>query len=100
LSGILKRKPDIPVYVHRNWNNPHSFKGFVVPEKNRVEVQNGKECPKLADGLYVTSSHFSPDYGSIFEHACFLRAGTVDVLITGCCHPGLDVFLDERLRGV
>jgi 7,8-dihydropterin-6-yl-methyl-4-(beta-D-ribofuranosyl)aminobenzene 5'-phosphate synthase len=95
LPGILAENPDIPVYVHRDWDRPHVFKGHVVPRNNRVDLQGGRACPELAAGLHVTNSLFSADYGGIFEHACLVRTGAAEILITGCCHPGLDAFLDE-----
>lgn len=95
LPGLLEENPDIPVYLHRDWDKPHSFKGYVVPPKNRVDVQGAREYPELAAGLCITNCHFSADYGSIYEQACFIRSGAIDILITGCCHPGLDAFLDE-----
>lgn len=96
LAGILDRNPRIPVYVHRDWDRPHSFKGFTVPEANRVTVDGGRAYPELASGLYLTSSTHSGDYGGIYEHACVITTGSNDIMITGCCHPGLEVFLDER----
>jgi 7,8-dihydropterin-6-yl-methyl-4-(beta-D-ribofuranosyl)aminobenzene 5'-phosphate synthase len=99
LPGLLEENPDLPIYVHKDWDEPHSFKGFVVPRRNRVEVGSGGELPELGPGLLLTSSHFSTDYGAIYEQACCVQTQSASVLITGCCHPGLDVFLDELAGG-
>lgn len=95
LAGVLERNPRIPIYVHRDWDAPNSFKGLSVPVGNRVDLERGRACPELAPGLEVTDSYLSRDYGGIHEQACVVRTGSAEILITGCCHPGLDVFLEE-----
>jgi 7,8-dihydropterin-6-yl-methyl-4-(beta-D-ribofuranosyl)aminobenzene 5'-phosphate synthase len=98
LPGLLEENPELPVYVHEDWDRPHSFKGFVVPRANRVQVRNGTELAELGPGLLLTRSHFSTDYGGIYEHACCIQTESALILVTGCCHPGLDAFLDDLDR--
>ncbi len=65
-AGILDRHPDVPVYVHRDWDEPQSFSSFRVLEANRVDVDGGRECTEIAEGLHLTECHRSVDYGEFF----------------------------------
>ena len=96
LPGILREHEAVPVYVHKDWDEPASFKGFQVPKRNRVTLKNGRECTEICSGLHVTPSHFSSDYGGVYEHACFLEAKDSFILLCGCCHAGLNTFLRDR----
>jgi 7,8-dihydropterin-6-yl-methyl-4-(beta-D-ribofuranosyl)aminobenzene 5'-phosphate synthase len=95
LPGLLAQNPDLAVYVHEKWDEPYRFKGFAVPLQNRVTIPGGEKVPEWGEGLIVTGTYFSHDYGGIYEQACSIFTESSLVLITGCCHPGLDVFLDE-----
>ncbi|MFW9881977.1 MAG: hypothetical protein ACFFG0_53620, partial [Candidatus Thorarchaeota archaeon] len=46
--------------------------------------------------IYITNACISPDYGGIYEQACYLKANDSFILISGCCHPGLNNFLKDR----
>lgn len=96
LPGILKENNNVPVYIHKDWHKPASFKGFQVPKTNQVIIDEPREITEIVSGIYLTSSILSPDYGGVYEHACFIDAGNSYILLCGCCHPGLNAFLDER----
>lgn len=96
LPGILKDNPDIPVYIHKDWDEPASYKGFQVPQKNRVVVETGKKYKEQSPEILITPSHWAPDYGGVYEHACFIKANEKYILLVGCCHPGLNQFLEDR----
>jgi 7,8-dihydropterin-6-yl-methyl-4-(beta-D-ribofuranosyl)aminobenzene 5'-phosphate synthase len=98
LPGILQENKMIPVYVHKDWDRKVSFMGFQVPEKNKRIVNQGGELSEISNNIILTDPHHSNDYGGIDEHACYLKnveKGSY-ILITGCCHPGLINFLNER----
>ncbi len=98
LPGILKENDDIPVYVNKDWDNPVSFQGKRIPKKNLVVNNEARECEDITSGIYLTNSHFSSDYGRIYEHACYIDTGNSYILICGCCHPGLTTFLQDRTQ--
>ncbi|MHA1491180.1 MAG: MBL fold metallo-hydrolase [Promethearchaeota archaeon] len=95
LPGILKENDKIPVYIHKDWDAPASFKGFQVPKKNRIVVKKAKEIIDIP-GIFVTNSYLAPDYGGVYEHACFIKTNNAFILLCGCCHPGLNKFLKDR----
>lgn len=96
LPGILKQNKDMPVYVHKQWNIPVSYKGIPIPPKNMVINQNARECVEIVNGLFLTNSYLSSDYGGIHEHAAYIQYENSVILICGCCHPGLNTFLYDR----
>jgi len=96
LPGILQENNDVPVYVHKHWNIPGNYKGFPIPQKNMIINQNARECVEFTDGLFLTNSYLSSDCGGIHEHASFIRSDSSIILICGCCHPGLNKFLNDR----
>ena len=96
LPGILHENREIPVFVHKDWNKPASFKGFQVPIENRVEVQNAGQIKELSPNIYLTNSYYSADYSGVYEHASYIKASDSYILLCGCCHPGLNLFLQER----
>lgn len=96
LPGILRENEDIPVYIHKDWDRPASFKGFQVPSINRVVIQKARELNEVTSHLFITNSYHSSDYGGIYEHACYIKAENSYILLCGCCHPGLNRFLEDR----
>lgn len=96
LPGILRENRDIPVYIHKDWDRPASFKGFQVPPTNRVVIQKARELTEVTSHLFITNSYHSSDYGGIYEHACYIKAENSYILLCGCCHPGLNRFLEDR----
>jgi metal-dependent hydrolase (beta-lactamase superfamily II) len=61
-----------------------------------VIIEKGREIKELTQGILLTNSLWSSDYGGIHEHACFIKTASSYILITGCCHPGLNAILKER----
>lgn len=96
LPGILQENNDVPVYVHKHWNVPVNYKGISIPQKNIVKIQNARECVEFTDNLFLTNSYLSSDYGGIHEHASYIQSDNSVILICGCCHPGLNKFLNDR----
>jgi 7,8-dihydropterin-6-yl-methyl-4-(beta-D-ribofuranosyl)aminobenzene 5'-phosphate synthase len=96
LSAIMRDNPNIPVYVHKYWNNPVRHIGNPIPPKNIRMIQEGRKLEELGAHIYVTNCYQSQDYGGIYEQACYLEAEDSFILICGCSHPGLNVFLDDR----
>ena len=96
LPGILKRKNDVPVYVHKYWDRPVSSQGIDVPRENRIVINEARECREISKGIFVTNALLSRDYGGIHEQACFIKADNSYILLCGCCHPGISAFLNER----
>jgi 7,8-dihydropterin-6-yl-methyl-4-(beta-D-ribofuranosyl)aminobenzene 5'-phosphate synthase len=97
LPGILEINKNVPVYVHKHWQIRSRYRGRSIPSKNLVINQNARECTEMTKGLFLTNSHLSPDYGGIHEHACFVQSKDSVILICGCCHPGLNKFLEDRI---
>jgi 7,8-dihydropterin-6-yl-methyl-4-(beta-D-ribofuranosyl)aminobenzene 5'-phosphate synthase len=98
LPGILNENPNVPVYIHKDWDKPASFKGIQVPKANQKVVRQGRELKELCPGLYITNSFLAPDYGGVYEQAIYVKGEKEIVLICGCCHPGLNIFLKERQK--
>ncbi len=96
LPGILKENPNVPIYVHREWNSSTAHRGDKIPKVNQVIIQEARELKEIATGLFITNCYQSSDYGGIFEHGCFVEAQDSYVLVCGCCHPGLNLFLQDR----
>ena len=96
LSVITRGNPNVPVYVHKYWNNPVRHIGNPIPPKNIKMIQEGRKLEELEAFIYVTNCYQSKDYGGIYEQACFIDAGDSLILICGCSHPGLNVFIDDR----
>jgi 7,8-dihydropterin-6-yl-methyl-4-(beta-D-ribofuranosyl)aminobenzene 5'-phosphate synthase len=96
LSAITRENLSVPVYVHKYWNNPVRHIGEPVPPKNIRMIQEGKKLDELGAPIYVTNCYQSQDYGGIYEQACYIDAGDSFILVCGCSHPGLNVFLDDR----
>ncbi|TFG06058.1 MAG: MBL fold metallo-hydrolase [Promethearchaeota archaeon] len=96
LPGILRKNNSIPVHVNKDWNVPVSFQGKRIPEKNLRINDNAREVKEITNGIYLTNSYFSSDYGKIYEHACYIKTDNSFILLCGCCHPGLNNFLKDR----
>ncbi|TFF99030.1 MAG: MBL fold metallo-hydrolase [Promethearchaeota archaeon] len=96
LPGILKGNNDIPVYVHKMWDTKVSFKGFQVPKNNKKIISTPRTLDEISSDIFITDVHHSQDYGGIQEHACYIKAKNSYILISGCCHPGLNIFLQDR----
>jgi len=96
LLGLLPEKPDLPVYIHKKWERSISFKGMEIPEKNKVYVHKPGPQKGLPDSVLFTDVFLSRDYGGIFEQAVYLRLRNSCILICGCSHPGLNLFLAQR----
>ena len=95
LSGILKDNPDVPVYVHKYWKKPVKKIGESFPHKNMIFVEQGGVIKELGENIYITNAYRSPDYGGIYEQACYIKTKDSLILISGCCHPGLNDFLKD-----
>jgi len=98
LPGILQENETIPVYVHKDWDRKVSFMGFQVPVKNKRIINHGGKLSQISNKIIITNPHYSNDYGGIDEHACYVKNEQKNsyILITGCCHPGLTTFLNDR----
>jgi 7,8-dihydropterin-6-yl-methyl-4-(beta-D-ribofuranosyl)aminobenzene 5'-phosphate synthase len=98
LSAITRENLSVPVYVHKYWENPVRHIGDPVPQNNMRMIQEGRRLEELDALIYVTNCYQSQDYGGIYEQACYIDAGDSLILICGCSHPGLNVFLDDRAK--
>lgn len=96
LPAILRNNEDLPVYVHKYWEKPVRQKGSSVPSKNKIVIEKGRLLKELGKEIYITNAYMSPDYGGIYEQACYVRIKGAYILICGCCHPGLFNFLNDR----
>ncbi len=92
---LIERNPNLPVFVHKDWNKPHSFKGKHIPESNLKIIKKGRNVSEVSKSLFLTNSFYSSDYSGIYEHAIILLWDEKVILITGCCHPGLITFLND-----
>lgn len=95
LPAILQDNPNIPIYVNKDWDKRHTFKGMKIPRKNKRILTEGRQLNEIDTRLYATNSIHSFDYGRIYEHALWIVTDNNIVLITGCCHPGLDKFIAD-----
>ena len=98
LPGILRENENIPIYVNKYWETYVSFQGRGIPKKNLVVNKVARECEEITSGIYLTNTHFSSDYGRIYEHACYIDTKNSFILLCGCCHPGLNLFLKDRTQ--
>jgi len=96
INSILSKNEDIPIYVHKFWSKPVRFRGTNLPEFNLMVNDKARECKELTNGIFLTNTHSSGDYGGIYEHACYVQIDSSYILICGCCHPGLKKFLSDR----
>lgn len=96
VQAILDENEDVPVYVHVDWGRPHSFKGGAIPGKNLVVIEQPRALSELQGGIFLTGSSRSSDYGGIYEQACWITTKSTRVLLTGCSHPGLNLFLTAQ----
>lgn len=96
LGGILKYNPNVPVYVHKYWKKPVKKIGDSFPRKNMISVEKGGVINDIGNNIYITNAYKSPDYGGIYEQACYIKTEDSFILICGCCHPGLTNFLKDR----
>ena len=96
LPYILKHNVNIPVYIHKDWEKAASFKGFQVPQKNKIVIQRARQLKEITSKIFLTNSYYSSDYGGVYEHACYIKANDSYILLCGCCHPGLNRFLKDR----
>ncbi|MBD3352529.1 MAG: MBL fold metallo-hydrolase [Candidatus Lokiarchaeota archaeon] len=95
LPAILKDNNDVDIYIHKDWNKRHTFKGMKIPKKNAKILDKGRQLKEIDKQIYASNSLHSFDYGSIYEHALWIRTEKNIILITGCCHPGLDDFIND-----
>jgi len=96
LAILLKDNPNLLVYVNKDWDKKISYKGKKIPSKNKKIIMNGRKMDELNSNLFITDTYYSPDYGGVYEHACYLKKKNHLILICGCCHPGLNKFLKNR----
>ena len=96
LSIILENNIKLPVYVHKYWEKPVRHKGEPIPPENKRIIEQGRLLEELEEELYITNAYMSPDYGGIYEQACYIKAKDSYILICGCSHPGLISFLNDR----
>jgi len=78
LSYVLEKRPGIPVYVPAGWKKGENF----------IEVPDFQE---ISPGVYSTGT-----FG--IEHAMVLETPKGAVVVVGCCHPGLSVFVEAAKR--
>jgi 7,8-dihydropterin-6-yl-methyl-4-(beta-D-ribofuranosyl)aminobenzene 5'-phosphate synthase len=98
LFGILKYNENIPIYVHKHWEKKVKKKGKSIPLKNKITIENGRKLSELGDMFYITNAYQSPDYGGIYEQACYIQTQDSYILLCGCSHPGLNCFLEDRKK--
>nr|MDA3863605.1 MBL fold metallo-hydrolase [Deltaproteobacteria bacterium] len=98
LPGILPVNNDIPIYVHKYWDKKVRSMGSEIPVENRVVIKEGRELTELCPGIFITDAGFSEDYGGIYEQACFIQGAKGLTLLCGCCHPGLNFFLEQTAK--
>jgi len=96
LSGILKYNPDVAVYVHKHWKKPIKKMSNSISHVNMNFVEQGGIVKEIDKNIYITNAYMSPDYGGVYEQAIYIRTKDSLILICGCCHPGLNVFLKDR----
>ncbi|MFX1489690.1 MAG: MBL fold metallo-hydrolase [Promethearchaeota archaeon] len=96
LSGLLRINEDLPVYVHKYWEKKVKHIGDSIPLKNKIVIENGRKLSELGKEFYITNAYQSPDYGGIYEQACYVQTKDSFLLICGCSHPGLLCFLNDR----
>jgi len=96
LSAILNENPNVPVYIHKLWEHGISFQGMDIPDKNILITENPGKQPSLPENILITNPLYSTDYGGIREQAVIIRFRESFILICGCCHPGLTIFLKQR----
>lgn len=96
LTAITDNNADLPIYVHRFWRKLVSYQGIGISKMGLMISQRAHEINEVMEGLYLTNTQSSGDYGGIHEHACYVQAQNSYVLICGCCHPGLNKFLSDR----
>ncbi|TFF63485.1 MAG: MBL fold metallo-hydrolase [Promethearchaeota archaeon] len=98
MPGILEENHDLPIYIHKDWDRPATFKGVQPPRKNCIISKKAQEYSEICEGFYLTNSYKAGDYGGVYEHACYIKTGSSYILLTGCCHPGLNQFLEDRTQ--
>jgi len=96
LSVIIRDNREVPIYIHKYWNDQVRFIGNSLPPSNIRVVQEGRKLEELGIKVYVTNCFQSQDYGGIYEQACYIETRDAFVLLCGCSHPGLNVFLNDR----
>ncbi|TXT61922.1 MAG: putative MBL fold metallo-hydrolase [Promethearchaeota archaeon] len=96
LPLLLKTNPDLPVYVHKDWDKEIRFKGKKIPLKNKKMIEVSRNLDEISPNLFLTDSFYSSDYGGVYEHACYVKTNQNLILLCGCCHPGLNKFLQNR----
>jgi metal-dependent hydrolase (beta-lactamase superfamily II) len=96
LPAILRKNPEVPVYIHSQWEHGIPFQGIHIRSKNIIVVKKPGEQEGLPAGILVTGAFDSSDYGGIKEHALIIHLKKSFILLCGCCHPGLIRFLDTR----
>ncbi|MBD3212717.1 MAG: MBL fold metallo-hydrolase [Candidatus Lokiarchaeota archaeon] len=96
LPLLLKNNTELPVYVHKDWDKEIRFKGHHIPIKNKKVINAGRNLDEISPNLFLTDSFYSSDYGGVFEHACYIKTNQHLILLCGCCHPGLNKFLQNR----
>lgn len=96
ISAILQDNANVPILIHEDWTKRASFKGTNLSKHNLHVIENAQELDSIQEGVFITNSHRSSDYGGIYEHACYIKSENGYILMCGCCHPGLNKFLSDR----
>jgi 7,8-dihydropterin-6-yl-methyl-4-(beta-D-ribofuranosyl)aminobenzene 5'-phosphate synthase len=96
LKGIVEQNSEIPIFVHKYWNKPVAHSGDEISHLNLILNTEAHECGEISEGIFLTNTHSSADYGGIYEHASYIKINESYILLCGCCHPGLNKFLKDR----
>lgn len=96
LPVVLDKNPEIPVYIHKNWEQEISFQGMDIPGRNSRIVKKPGIQAGLPENILITAPEYSLDYGGVNEQAVIVRLKESFILICGCCHPGLIKYLNQR----
>jgi metal-dependent hydrolase (beta-lactamase superfamily II) len=68
VSAILAENPNVPVYIHKQWEQGIPFQGIDIPEKNRVVTEHPGEQTGLPRNMLITKPLHSTDYGGILVY--------------------------------
>ena len=96
LACLLPSRPDIPVYIHSEWEDDVCEQGMDISEANKIIVKEIGVQKGLPSGILFTKPLHSKDYGGINEHAVYIKIDEGFILLCGCCHPGLNGLLKQR----
>lgn len=97
LASLLPLKPDIPVYIHSKWEIGSDYcRGMDIPKKNKIVVKKAGAQENLPSDILFTKPLPSKNYGGINEHAIYIKIDEGFIFLCGCCHSGLNGFLEQR----